>query len=387
MTEATATPARGSIFGSFICRVLVPAWLLTGAAIKLSERSPMLLPSPVRDALKSMATGMGMGSESDFATFLDFMLRVIVSGEFALAAAMIMLPRISRLIAIPMLSLFVAILLTVVARGEASCGCFGSKGPPPWAVLIGDAALLALAIFFRPLPGRFTKATVGGFVALAAVGVAIAFGVPPKQGVAHAQEPAAKHAADAVPAIVTPKEATKAADAATAPKAQAPANTGKPSDVAPIPTPPIAASKPWPNAPAQLQPYYLPQFEQWVGKPLRDQPVAALITRPIPADLEKGRWVVMFFREDCEHCHAVLDRHFTPKVPLPTLLVAVPDADPAAALPNPCSECQVRTLPKGPDWVIGTPVLLLVNDGVVKMVVSGTDAEDPAKVQAMLDAR
>jgi hypothetical protein len=155
----------------------------------------------------------------------------------------------------------------------------------------------------------------------------------------------------------------------------------------PAATTPPATAKPWPNAPAQLQPYYLPQFEQWVGKPLRDQPVAALITRPIPADLEKGRWVLMFFREDCEHCHAVLDRHFTPKVPLPTLLVAVPDADPAASLPNPCSECQVRTLPKGPDWVIGTPVLLLVNDGVVKMVVSGTDAEDPAKVQAMLDAR
>jgi hypothetical protein len=95
----------------------------------------------------------------------------------------------------------------------------------------------------------------------------------------------------------------------------------------------------------------------------------------------------MFFREDCEHCHTVLDRHFTPKVPLPTLLVAVPDADPAASLPNPCSECQVRTLPKGPDWVIGTPVLLLVNDGVVKMLLSGTDAEDLAKVQALLDAR
>ena len=69
------------------------------------------------------------------------------------------------------------------------------------------------------------------------------------------------------------------------------------------------------------------------------------------------------------------------------LICSSPDADPAASLPNPCSECQVRTLPKGPDWVIGTPVLLLVNDGVVKMVVSGTDAEDPAKVQAMLDAR
>jgi hypothetical protein len=387
MTEAATTPARGSIFGSFICRVLVPAWLLTGAAIKLSERSPMLLPSPVRDALKTIASGMGMGSESDFATFLDFMLRVIVSGEFALAAAMIMLPRVSRAIAVPMLSLFVAILLTVVARGEASCGCFGSKGPPPWAVLIGDAALLALAIFFRPLPGRFTKKNIGGFIALSAVGVAIAFGVPPKQGVAHATEPAAKHSADAVPAIATPKEATKSADPVVTPKAPETVNAGKPAVAPPVPTPPVAAATPWPNAPAQLQPYYLPQFEQWVGKPLRDQPVAALITRPIPADLEKGRWVVMFFREDCEHCHTVLDRHFTPKVPLPTLLVAVPDADPAAALPNPCSECQLRTLPKGPDWVIGTPVLLLVNDGVVKMVVSGTDAEDPAKVQAMLDAR
>jgi len=400
MTEAATTPVRGSIFGSFICRVLVPAWLLTGAAIKLSERSPMLLPSPVRDSLKSMATGMGMGSESDFATFLDFMLRVIVSGEFALAAAMIMLPRISRAIAVPMLSLFVVILLTVVARGEASCGCFGSKGPPPWVVLIGDAALLALAIFFRPLPGRFTKVNIGGFVALTAVGVAIAFGVPPKQGVAHPTEPASKHSADAVPAVTTPS--TKAPGAAPTDPAKAAAQTTpsanptKPADARSVPsaattspaaTTPPATAKPWPNAPAQLQPYYLPQFEQWVGKPLRDQPVAALITRPIPADLEKGRWVVMFFREDCEHCHAVLDRHFTPKVPLPTLLVAVPDADPAASLPNPCSECQVRTLPKGPDWVIGTPVLLLVNDGVVKMLVSGTDAEDPAKVQAMLDAR
>ena len=64
MTEAATTPARGSIFGSFICRVLVPAWLLTGAAIKLSERSPMLLPSPVRDALKTIATGMDRGCKT-----------------------------------------------------------------------------------------------------------------------------------------------------------------------------------------------------------------------------------------------------------------------------------------------------------------------------------
>ena len=378
MTETASgqTAPAAPIASTIVCRALVPAWLLTGAAIKLQERSPMLLPSPVRDTLRSIAGSFGKGSEADFAHFLDLALRVIVSGEFALAAAMIMLPRFSRRIAIPMLSLFVVILLTVVARGEASCGCFGSKGPPPWAVLIGDAVLLSLCVFVRPITVPLRKAQFGGFVALAAVGVSVAFGVPPREGVAHAPEPA-------------PARSVEPTKPATEP-APRPANDGAkpaPATEHAAVTPPAATTNAWPQAPATLQPYYLPQFEQWVGKRLRDQPVAALITRPIPADLEQGRWIVMFFREDCEHCHAVLDRHFSPKVPIRTLLVAVPDADPAAALPNPCGECTIRTLPKGPDWVIGTPVLLSLENGVVKGLVGGTDAEDPAKVQALIDFR
>jgi hypothetical protein len=358
----------GTWVGSLLVRVVVPAWLLTGAAIKLQERSPMLLPSPVRDALKGVANLMGRGGEADFASFLDVALRVIVSGEFALAAAMITLPAWSRRIAIPMLSLFVLILLTVVARGEASCGCFGSKGPPPWAVLVGDAILLGLCLWLRPVVSR---GSLGGCVALAAMGTAIAFGVPPRSTIA------------AAPPTPPPPPRSTAPATPVAPAQPAASEPAKPSE-APAPT---VSTQAWPSAPAALQPYYLPQFEQWVGKRLRDQPVAALISGPIPSDLEKGRWIVMFFREDCEHCHAVLDRHFSPKVPLPTLLVSVPDADPAASLPNPCSECEVRTLPKGPDWVIGTPVLLSLEDGVVKGLVAGTDAEDPARVEALLSFR
>lgn len=375
--SAEGASTRASLASIVVCRAIVPAWLLTGAAIKLQERSPMLLPSPVRDALRSIAGSVGKGSEADFAHFLDLALRVIVSGEFALAAAMIALPRLSRRIAIPLLSLFVVILLTVVARGEASCGCFGSKGPPPWAVLVGDAVLLSLSVFVRPIVAPLTKAQFGAFVALAATGVSVAFGVPPRDGVAHAPEPAPARSTEAS----TPADTTKPVANTPGQATEGAANTKATEATKPVPTPA------WPSAPATLQPYYLPQFEQWVGKRLRAQPIAALITRPIPADLEMGRWVVMFFREDCEHCHAVLDRHFSPKVPLRTLLVAVPDADPAAALPNPCGECQVRTLPKGPDWVIGTPVLLSVEDGVVKAFVGGTDAEDPEKVQALIDFR
>ena len=351
---------QGTVAGSLVMRAVVPAWLLIGAAIKLQERSPMLLPSPVRDALKGIANAMGRGSEADFASFLDVALRVIVSGEFALAAAMITLPALSRRIAIPMLSMFVLILLTVVARGEASCGCFGSKGPPPWVVLAGDAILLGLCLWLKPI---VTRRSVGGCIALAAMGTAVAFGVPPKSTIS------------ATP-IAPPAPARSSTPVAPA------------TPTAPTPSAQTeAAAQAWPSAPAALQPYYLPQFEQWVGKRLRDQPVAALIRGPIPPDLEKGRWIVMFFREDCEHCHAVLDRHFSPKVPLPTLLVSVPDADPAASLPNPCSECQVCTLPKGPDWVIGTPVLLSLQDGVVKGLLAGTDAEDPARVEALLSFR
>jgi hypothetical protein len=245
-------------------------------------------------------------------------------------------------------------------------------------VLIGDATLLALVVWSRPLRAPITRAQLGGFVALAAMGVAVAFGVPPRADIEHASE--------ATPAVT--ELSNKGSGEATPPVKTTP----PPVDTTPSTTPAQPATQPaasaaWPSAPTKLQPYYLPQFEQWVGKRLREQPVAALITRPIPADLEQGRWVVMFFREDCEHCHAVLDRHFSPKVPMRTLLVTVPDADPAAALPNPCGECTIRSLPKGPDWVIGTPVLLSLKDGVVQGVVSGTDAEDPAKVQSLIDGK
>jgi len=151
------TPRAGSVAGSIVCRGLVPLWLATGAAIKLAERSPMLMPSPVRDGLKAVAGALGRGSEAEFAAFLDQALRVIVAGEFILAAAMIALPALSRRIAIPVLSLFVVILLMVVARGEASCGCFGSKGPSPAVVLAGDALLLALAVGLRPLAPQMTR--------------------------------------------------------------------------------------------------------------------------------------------------------------------------------------------------------------------------------------
>ena len=53
MNQSTAhehAPTRpGTLAGTVLCRLVVPAWILAGAAFKLWERNPQLLPKPVTD--------------------------------------------------------------------------------------------------------------------------------------------------------------------------------------------------------------------------------------------------------------------------------------------------------------------------------------------------
>ncbi|MCE9619061.1 MAG: hypothetical protein K8R92_04035 [Planctomycetes bacterium] len=346
-TASPVAPAKCSAcIGNVICQGLVPTWLLIGALAKLFDRTPALLPKPVRSVYSWIAGLVGMSSEADLTRFFDIALRSTIAIEMSLVATMLFLPRFGRGLAGLVLALFVVILTSVVISGDASCGCFGSKGPPPIVVLIVDATLLAGVLFFKPKPCPVKKMFVGVWVAAVAFSFAFAFGMPDKVVV----EP------------VKPPANPQSQQTAT------PATTGA-----------------WPTPPAQLQPYYMPQFAQWVGQPLRSQPLAALIKQPLPADLEKGRWIVMFYREDCDHCHTVLENYFTVKLPAPTLLVAIPDTDPLAALPNPCSDCKVTSFIKGPEYVVGTPVLMAVENGIVKSVCE--DAENKESLEATINFR
>ena len=154
------------------------------------------------------------------------------------------------------------------------------------------------------------------------------------------------------------------AAASTPPSASA---TEKPT----IPPPPAAPA--WPGVPAKLEAFYVAEFADAVGKPLSDNAFARLIQTPVPADFLKGRWIVVFFREDCDHCQELLMSYFTGKLPVRTATIAIPDTDPAASLGNPCEECAKLTLVKGPNYVIGTPVVLAINDGVVECVIENVD--------------
>ena len=359
-----------------MCRGIVPAWLFTGALVKLFDGTPALLPKQVRAVYSGIAKVVGMSAEADLTRFFDIALRGTISMEFTLAAAMILLPRFSRAIAALVLTLFVAILVSVVISGDASCGCFGSKGPPPIVVLIIDGSLLACVLFFKPKhatrQAKTTGALAGAWVAASAFAVAITFGLPAKmmvqaQPIENAPPTSTATASTTIPAPSTTTPTTTANTSATTPTSkQLPAQT-------PATATSSTSSSAWPKPPAQLQPYYMPQVEQWVGKPLRSQPLAALIQQPLPANLEQGRWIVMFFRKDCDHCHEVLEKHFMVKLPAPTLLISIPDTNPASELPNPCTECIETSFIKGPEYVVGTPILMSIENGIVKRVCIDTD--------------
>lgn len=100
--------------------------------------------------------------------------------------------------------------------------------------------------------------------------------------------------------------------------------------------------------------------------------------------MNSGKVVVVYYRADCEHCHTLLADHFSTTLPAPTIAIAIPDTDPASALDMPCSECKLSTLPEGPTYVVETPVLIVLEDGVVKGVIAGAQAEDPVAVEKLL---
>jgi hypothetical protein len=151
------------------------------------------------------------------------------------------------------------------------------------------------------------------------------------------------------------------------------------------PTPPVVPAPQeavWPGPPTTLKSFYVAEFTDAVGKKLSDNPFALLMENKLPANFLKGRWIVVFFREDCDHCFELLSTHFTGTLKYPTLTVAIPDADPNSLLGNPCDACAKVSLVTGPNYVIATPVVLAINDGVVECVVENVD--DMAALEACL---
>ena len=204
----------------------------------------------------------------------------------------------------------------------------------PWQMLIADGALLLGAIFLRPAADRPPATTsrrpllVAAVLTLAAFGTS--FGVPGRTVVAPPVD----------------------------------GNGGQ------TPPPPMAGGCPPLPGPPALNAMYWPIYDRdWVGE-CWTQTELAPHAPPLPKGFEKGTWYVLFYRKDCEHCHELMARFFTGALSIPTVAIAVPEPegfpDDFDDLGMPCTECVQRALPVGPNYVMSTPVLVRVEDGIVQ---------------------
>jgi cytochrome c oxidase subunit IV len=350
--DQSATPDKQgcstvATIGFILCRIVVPAWLLAGAIFKLAELNPNLLPPPVLSTSSWIGSLLGQ----DPVSWLDFSMRLIIGTEIMLAGFMFFVPRLARAIAIAVLSLFVVILVTLMVQGydadkglaslfSGQCGCFGSAGPPPSMMLLIDGLLLLGVLFFgsgcRKGAGAFLPPAV--IIPSIIVGFGIAFLVPDRT------------------VDMTGGEPTPVVEG------------GKPA----------VDEQGWPLAPDQLDGYYFPQFGDWNGKTLSTIPFAQLLPRPLPEGFNEGDWLLVYYRADCEHCQEMFLTHFSDsELATPTLAIGIPDYVPEAALEFLCDACEITELPGvPPEYVVQTPVIVRVQDGVVTCTADGSADED-----------
>src|SRR5262245_35452257 len=165
--------------GFALSRVVVPLWVLTGAAFKLYERTPANLPSVILKTAKE--------NQID----LEMLLRTLIGLELLAVGVMFFIPRLARAMAIFMLSCFCLILVAELWARAGSCGCFGSVKIKPWQMLIVDGSLLAAVLAFRPArpsssPSDQRTSLLKPAIALlvlAAIGLGISFAVPQRAAI------------------------------------------------------------------------------------------------------------------------------------------------------------------------------------------------------------
>ena len=308
-----------------LARVVVPLWFGVGAVLKLMDLSPTHLPA----AMIKWCGALGVD--------LMFVLRFTIAAELIVAGVMILLPPLSRWIGVAVLTAFVPVLIGDLLLGASSCGCFGAVEVSPWVTLVMDVTfLLGLLILGRREPRlAMTRDLPTSKVLIAGVwslfSVVLAFGLP-----------------------------------APAPNLDGGSDSGSAGNGNSV-GPPLPADG-----------YYMPQYQDWIGRPFHELDVASW-SRNLPDDLIFGSQYVIFYRKDCEHCHELMELHFSGSLEQPTTAIAVPERHgfPTENLqPFDCPECRLAELPAGIDWFLQTPVLVRLAEGVVECAAE-VDATAP----------
>ncbi|MFO0894686.1 MAG: hypothetical protein U0574_06980 [Phycisphaerales bacterium] len=121
----------------------------------------------------------------------------------------------------------------------------------------------------------------------------------------------------------------------------------------------------------------------WEGRRLPDTGLPHHLPQLTPLTLE-GRHVVIFYNPNCSECRELMSARFGAGAdgaghPEVIVVLTPPEAGAVIAAgddegPVPCEGCVSLSLPSGPAWFERTPVVLVIQDGVVRCAAVGDAA-------------
>ncbi|MCH8823440.1 MAG: hypothetical protein IH984_08015 [Planctomycetes bacterium] len=329
------SPQLKSQIGTILCRGVVPAWVASGAIVKLIEATPKLLP-------EKTVLSLGKMLDQEMGISLMTLLASLIAIEFVCIAVMVLLQKYARAAAIFILSVFCIVLIGEMVQGNITkCGCFGGFSPTPWAMLIADGSLLFGVLFFRTThksAAQSPKWPMPSAVVLSLSLIGLSFGVIISAG-------------------------------------KAPESNGNGS--------PVVHDDPTINPnPAPLKGlWYTPNdMNEWVGKPWRELEIFQFM--PIwPSNMDDGKHYVVFYRRTCDHCEEMFYDDLTdPDLAAMVTAIEVPEEKDQMrpedrAWPLPDTDCELLELSIGCDWLIQSPLTIRVEDGIITCAVEGGHKE------------
>ncbi|MBI68930.1 MAG: hypothetical protein CMJ38_08895 [Phycisphaerae bacterium] len=316
--ESSASQSVSMRFGAWLTQFIVPLWVFFGAFSKANGATAKSLPRSILDA------GGIIGIKDHYIWLL-----VLLIIEFIFVGVMFFMPKLARSAATLLLSTFLLVLLVeMFGYGNyESCGCLGEHSLSPMMMFAIDFLLLLGIIIFKPKPMTCTLTNCKmGFVSFV-IFIAIT----------------TWYSADR---ILTERNSSS-------------------GEVTTL------------NLPNS---WYPQDLGSWDGKSVDDIELFSWVEWP--EDIRVGKQYVIFYGMACDHCEELLYMHFEFDVQFPTTLVAIPESkdefNEDGAFDNPCFDCIKTRLPLGVDWIIGTPMVIALEDGIVRCAIESEESEYPA---------
>jgi hypothetical protein len=112
---------------------------------------------------------------------------------------------------------------------------------------------------------------------------------------------------------------------------------------------------------------------QWTGKTFAQAGVAVHVPMLTATTLSGTQWVV-FYRPSCGRCHQVMETYFAGPQDGSVIAVKVPYGPGEEFAPGDfaedvaCAGCEMLELPSKRRWIITTPTIAKVEDGIITCV-------------------